>query len=335
MGKYGVASRGSDLYSKKRFCKASPSLNTTARSVIQGTSDSTEQAVIISIPGSLIEQINPEPTFIHLCKDINTDDFSEIKGGQTTWQVSADTLQAACDLLWAKAIEMKVPLKSITSVNPSDPKNFPYRLSDSSPAIISVEASALLAASRGERLTVCPLCEANVSDMHCHMGLHILQASTNTPEEKNLKKSHTFRYGSAETGSKNKPCRNIPLKCELCHPTLPPQPGKTSRRAQAVAVNAIWCYNMTEHILSEHEEYAVPGHKEAGVGLPANVLKAIKLTELEQMAACIPMDRNKENIPASTSCPSKRSALESAASMPAKRAHTAAKPMLTAHTLVV
>ncbi|KAG2365604.1 hypothetical protein BDR07DRAFT_1481221 [Suillus spraguei] len=123
----------------------------------------------VKCPRSLIEPINPEPTFICLHKDINTDDFLEIKGRQTTWQVSADTLQAACDLLWAKAIEMKVPLKSITSINPSDPKNFPYRLSDGSPAIVSVEASALLAASRGKHLTVCPLCEANVSDMRCHM----------------------------------------------------------------------------------------------------------------------------------------------------------------------
>ncbi|KAG1863502.1 hypothetical protein C8R48DRAFT_571177, partial [Suillus tomentosus] len=27
---------------------------------------------------------------------------------------------------------------------------------------------------------------------------------------------HTFRYGSADVGSKTTPCRNIPLKCGLC-----------------------------------------------------------------------------------------------------------------------
>ncbi|KAG2353071.1 hypothetical protein BDR07DRAFT_1289653, partial [Suillus spraguei] len=27
---------------------------------------------------------------------------------------------------------------------------------------------------------------------------------------------HTFKYGFVETDSKNKPCRNVPLKCVLC-----------------------------------------------------------------------------------------------------------------------
>ncbi|KAG1862949.1 hypothetical protein C8R48DRAFT_577535, partial [Suillus tomentosus] len=88
-----------------------------------------------------------------------------------------------------------------------------------------------------------------------HVGRHILRALTNTIEEPPLKQEvglmspcgfcghagvpectititvpssgaptwetkciykHTFRYGSADSGSKNKPCRNLPLKCELC-----------------------------------------------------------------------------------------------------------------------
>lgn len=101
-----------------------------SRSVIQGTSDATERVVIISVPGSLIEPINPEPTFIRLRDDINSNDFTEIKGGQSTWQVPQDALQAACDLLWEKSLETKVNLKSLASVTPSDIKSFPYRLPD-------------------------------------------------------------------------------------------------------------------------------------------------------------------------------------------------------------
>ncbi|KAG1763977.1 hypothetical protein EV702DRAFT_1205252 [Suillus placidus] len=103
-----------------------------AHSVVQGTSGSisTDHVIIITVSGSLVEPINPEPTFLRLRDDINTDDFMEINGGQSTWQVSQSTLQAACELLWSKVVEIKVTLKGIASVTPSDIKTFPYQLSD-------------------------------------------------------------------------------------------------------------------------------------------------------------------------------------------------------------
>jgi hypothetical protein len=66
-----------------------------------------------------------------------------------------------------------------------------------------------------------------------------------------------------------------------------------------------WDCNMPQHILSEHGECAVPGHREAGVALPASILKAVRLIELEQNAAHIPKDHwrpsyqdcEKENVP--------------------------------------
>ncbi|KAG1858796.1 hypothetical protein DFJ58DRAFT_840379 [Suillus subalutaceus] len=113
----------------------------TACSLIPGTSNSTEHVVIITVPGTLIEPVNPETTFICLCDDINTDAFSQVSGGQSTWQVSRDALQAACDILWAKAVELKVPVKSIASVTPVDIKLFPYQFPDGTPAVIYIEAS--------------------------------------------------------------------------------------------------------------------------------------------------------------------------------------------------
>ncbi|KAG2044115.1 hypothetical protein BDR03DRAFT_977769 [Suillus americanus] len=227
-----------------------------SHSVIQGTSDFTECAVVVSIPSLLVEPINPELTFIRLRNDINSDDFVEIKGGQSMWQVSQGALEAACGLLWEKSLETSVPLKSMVSVTPSDTKTFPYQLADGTLAIPCVEGTNLLIASDGERITTCCLCAAKVTDMRAHVGLHILCALTNTPEEVNMVEL-------------NKPSRNIPLKCKLCNPTLPPEPGRTFRRALLAAVDAVWRYNMPEHILKEHEEYAIPGYKMMGVPLPA------------------------------------------------------------------
>lgn len=99
-------------------------------SVIQGSSQSTEHVIVVTVPGSLVKPVNPEPTFIRLRDDINVDEFLQVNGGQSTWQISRDALQAACDLLWANAVEINVPLKSITVVTPLDGTKFPYRHSD-------------------------------------------------------------------------------------------------------------------------------------------------------------------------------------------------------------
>ncbi|KAG1743139.1 hypothetical protein EDB19DRAFT_1633376 [Suillus lakei] len=301
----------------------------TARSVIQGSSESTECSVVITVPGSLVEPVNPEPTFIWLRDDINVDNFLQVRGGQSTWQISQDALQAACDLLWSKAVEINVPLKSIAVVTPSDETKFPYRRLDGkcTPAVISMEASNLLGASEGDRISMCPLCESSVLNMRNHMGQHILRALSNTPEEVILKEpvsdtlpcgfcgrsgqpecaititmpakaattwdtkcmyQHQFHYTSTKTGSKNMPCCNLPLKCELCHPILPPAPGKTTRKTAVIPVSAVWCYNMHEHIFQEHEEYMVPGQRDIGVPLPISVWREMKLTDLEQTALHIP-----------------------------------------------
>ncbi|KAG2114961.1 hypothetical protein BD769DRAFT_1673280 [Suillus cothurnatus] len=319
----------------------------TTCSVIPGTSSSTEHVVVVTIPGALIEPVNPEATFIRLCNDINTDVFSQVSGGQSTWQVSCDALQAACDLLWAKAVEMKVSVKSIASITPVNVKSFPYQFPDGTPVvIISVKASSQLTASEGEHITTCPLCDTKVVNMHNHVGCHILCTLTDTPEELPLKQEvgltspYSFcghagvpEYGSVNSGLKNKPCRNLPLKCELCHPVLPPQPRKSTQKAPALPVEAIWRYNMMAHILDQHKEYVVPGHREARVPLPVSVWNTMKLMDLEQGTSCIPKDRwqpsygdaseqDKENMPVASSSCTKHPALKSAGSLPPKRAHT-------------
>ncbi|KAG1817912.1 hypothetical protein EV424DRAFT_1347798 [Suillus variegatus] len=347
----------------------------TARSIIQGTNESTARIVVVTIPGALVEPVNPEPTFIRLRDNVNSDKFCQVNGGQSTWQISREALQAAYDLLWAKAVEIKVTLKTIAAVTPSDVKRFPYQLSDGTPAILSVEASNQLCASEGETISICPLCEMKVSNMRYHMGLHILCALNNVSEDINMKQTvgdislcsfcrrsghpdcgifitiknmatgntptwntkclyqHGFRYAFAEQGLKNKPVRNVPLKCELCHPILPPEPGKSLQRVAVVAVDAIWCYNMVEHILNEHEEYSVPGRRAGGIPVPTGVLRAMQFTELEQASTNIPREKwqpfsipgdghDKENAVPSNSRAPKRSAPSTMAPQASKKTRT-------------
>jgi len=141
------------------------------------------------------------------------------------------------------------------------------------------------------------------------------------------------------------------LKCELCHPQLPPEPGRSSRRAPAVSVDAVWRYNLAEHIAKVHEEYLVPGDNPGhgpdsnGVPLPASIKEAMKITDLEYTAARIPKEQwpaphipsaehDKENVPASGSRIPKRSALNSAGSLPSKRARIAIPALQLSRTVV-
>jgi hypothetical protein len=100
---------------------------------------------------------------------------------------------------------------------------------------------------------------------------------------------------------------------------------------------------MLEHILKEHEEYSIPGYKSIGIPLPANVLKAMALSDLEQTAACIPKEHRlfmcdealeKENIVEALKSTGKRHVIQPAASLPSKCACTAMKPLQITATIV-
>ncbi|KAG1908202.1 uncharacterized protein F5891DRAFT_973675 [Suillus fuscotomentosus] len=136
---------------------------------------------------------------------------------------------------------------------------------------------------------------------------------------------------------------NVSSDIPLFAPALPPEPGKTSQKPQAIAVEAVWRYNMPDHVVHLHKEYIVPGRREGGVMLPPAVWKAMKLMDLEQSVACIPKDHwqssfaaaselNKENVQASGSWGAKRPTLESSGSLPSKRAHTSVSRLQTALT---
>ncbi|KAG1796728.1 uncharacterized protein HD556DRAFT_1441420 [Suillus plorans] len=211
---------------------------------------------------------------------------------------------------------------------PSDPSMFPYTLPDGSAGIICIEASKRLAASESGPSSECPLCGNKTDSMRAHVGIHILRASRGvTSINNNLKQqvglhqpcgfcgrsghqeckirikitnsgavskvesscpyAHTFQYPNADIGSNNRPCGNVSLKCELCHPFLAPVTGKKSRTV-APFIDAVWHYNMIQHLEEVHPQYAHP-EKLIGHPLPAQILTSFTLTALEQEDANIPM----------------------------------------------
>jgi hypothetical protein len=72
-----------------------------AHSLIQDTLDHTKRVIMVTVPGSLVEPVNPKATFIRLRDNINTDKFTQVNSGQSTWKISQDIMQAACEFLWA------------------------------------------------------------------------------------------------------------------------------------------------------------------------------------------------------------------------------------------
>ncbi|KAG2114406.1 hypothetical protein DEU56DRAFT_761818 [Suillus clintonianus] len=91
-----------------------------------------------------------------------------------------------------------------------------------------------------------------------------------------------------------------------------------------------WDTFLSHCIFREHEEYMVPGQRDVGLPLPANVWREMKLTDLEQTASRIPKTHwqpsytppgeiGKENIPLLVSHGSKRTAPQAGSSRPSKK----------------
>jgi hypothetical protein len=96
-----------------------------------------------------------------------------------------------------------------------------------------------------------------------------------------------IKFAYADKGSKKCPCRNIPVVCPLC--PAPPRARETNWR------DAIWRYNMEQHLNFHHPEYAHPG-KEIGLPLPPNVSAAALVDAREEKALGVPGREKFEHI---------------------------------------
>ncbi|KAF8121563.1 hypothetical protein EV363DRAFT_1363441 [Boletus edulis] len=175
-------------------------------------------------------------------------------------------------------------------------------------------------------LTECHVCSPSVvsnsdscsdptstSDLHSHMGGHIIRSIRGVPEELatpvgpvfpcgfcgssgnpdcviKLKKTKRatevitdcphkvpFKYGFAEKGSESCPCRNVPVVCALC----------PHRERDTDAKPAVWRYNMEQHLTLSHPEYAHPG-KFLGLPLPLHMIGSVVLTIQEEKKFGVP-----------------------------------------------
>ncbi|KAG1751861.1 hypothetical protein EDB19DRAFT_1824737 [Suillus lakei] len=111
----------------------------------------------------------------------------------------------------------------------------------------------------------------------------------------------------------------------------PPKGREKHRVGLQLEPDAVWHYNMHEHIFREHEEYMVLGQRDISVPLPISVWREMKLTDLEQMASRIPKTHwqpsytppgkiGKENVPLLVSRGSKCTGAQAGPSCPSKKA---------------
>ncbi|KAG1821706.1 uncharacterized protein BJ212DRAFT_1477557 [Suillus subaureus] len=127
-------------------------------SEIMGISKTTEKIVEITVPGLLVQLINPDTTCVCFHDDVNSDDFCALNNIGNTWAVGESALTLTCDTLWSKACEHDIALKAILQVpSPCAPSDFSYLLPNGSLAIICSKAMERLAASEAGPLTDCPL----------------------------------------------------------------------------------------------------------------------------------------------------------------------------------
>jgi hypothetical protein len=100
-------------------------------SKIMGILKTTEKIIEITVPGLLMQLVNPDTTCVCFCDDVDSDGFCTLNNIGNTWVVRESALTLACDTLWSKACKHDIALKAILQVPcPCTPSDFPYLLPD-------------------------------------------------------------------------------------------------------------------------------------------------------------------------------------------------------------
>ncbi|KAJ7089915.1 hypothetical protein C8R44DRAFT_892102 [Mycena epipterygia] len=114
----------------------------------------------------------------------------------------------------------------------------------------------------------------------CTVYIQIKKSSATI--ETNCRLATPFKYAYADRGSKAMPCRNVPIVCGLCPSTL-------TARKESRAQPAQWRYNMEEHLVHGHPEYASPRNPDGQNRLPHAVWSSMELEQAEELAMGVPM----------------------------------------------
>ena len=152
----------------------------------------TEKVIKIGMLGSLIEPVNP--SIVEASIYLPAEKTAEINSRGVTWLLEDDVLMTAIDLIWKHALEMKIPVSSLTLiwVTGGMSKQFLYRLTDGmctvylrsysnvflgTLALVCEPATSLLLSSKVAGVAwICPLCHEPTDNIRSHMGQHILRS---------------------------------------------------------------------------------------------------------------------------------------------------------------
>ncbi|KAL6302386.1 hypothetical protein BKA93DRAFT_737066 [Sparassis latifolia] len=283
-------------------------------SSMRGTTELTEKPVVITCPGYLTELVNPH--VVEAATVLYNSEQGEVNSSGKTWELDEEMLLIACQTLWDRVVEVKLPLTSITSVASFKLKSFPYARRDGSEGLLCIKGSQQLATEHSDKVSrECHFCGHTPDNWRAHIGMHILRAMRRVREVPALREqvgsmmpcgfcgrsgnsncavtlkisSRTFkveckcpfflpfRYGFAEKGSEKTPCRNVPIICSLC-----PKPSN-----KTVPPPAIWRYNMDTHLRLQHPEYASPSDP-VGLPIPVKLWHDMAISMQEEKALQIP-----------------------------------------------
>ncbi|KAJ7429781.1 hypothetical protein B0H11DRAFT_2257746 [Mycena galericulata] len=287
-------------------------------SIMKGTKIATDAPHILSIPGHLVEPINPMAVNAH--DRLSVAEVQQINSTGTTWALDDVLLRTLIVQLWKRVEDTQTGLRELPWIK-EVLNGFPYCWTTGIPALIS-EGGTTMLISEKSCPNWCLYCSEVPGNWRGHMGGHILRKIRGAGEVEREKKDKkagiiesypevgepypcgfcgrsgqtdctitmkpkgdgfeihtkcryavTFQYASANKGSATTPSRNIPVICYLCpkpdgrYPTFP----------------AVWRYNMAQHLLDQHSEYASPLQPE-GTPLPFKVWENARVDKAEEKA---------------------------------------------------
>ncbi|KAK7015827.1 hypothetical protein R3P38DRAFT_2543278 [Favolaschia claudopus] len=277
----------------------------TRASKMKGTTVLTAKPVIVTVPGTTVELINPAVVDAH--GRLSQAAANTINSSGTTWAIYHPYLV----VLLTKLSQRLDNLRSLSLVKES--LKFPYKSLSGEAALISDRGAALLSDKSSQGCLYCPEIPKN---WRAHIGAHILRRLRGSPEPSIKKKARSgeevgdtmpcgycgrsghpecqvkmkpeskkheidtkchhktnFQYKTADEARTKAGCRNVPIICGLC---------PTAQRKNDF-VPAVWRYNMPEHLRTHHSEYASPQQPE-GIPLPHHIWESIQISREEELA---------------------------------------------------
>ncbi|KAJ7909926.1 hypothetical protein B0H13DRAFT_1616140 [Mycena leptocephala] len=268
----------------------------------------TTKPVIVTVPGVMVELVNPPVVDAH--GRLSEEAAKGINSAGTTWALHHPPLGILIVKL-SQRLNEGSNLRSLPKIAASS--GFPYK-SASGIVIVALISEAGTALVEDKSTQGCLYCPEVPKNWRAHIGAHVLRRLRNSGEPEPKKKANAegantmpcgycgrsgrpecqvhmkpnskkneirtkcpyvvnFQYKTANDGKSKGACRNVPIICGLC-------PGAERKNDW---VPAVWRYNMAEHVRIHHSEYASPQQPE-GLPLPYAVWENMRIAQEEELA---------------------------------------------------